>query len=130
MSWSRPAPRVRQWEGGPITPRDTVKCANRLSAQPVQPILKSEPVRDEAYRRLVAALPCINCRIEGFSQAAHGPSLGRGIKCSDLEIFPLCSVGGKGCHQAYDEYRLYGRAERDAAGAMWADRTRSELGRT
>lgn len=65
---------------------------------------KSNPVRSEAYRRLVAQLPCIMCGIEGFSQCAHGPTLGRGIKCSDLNTFPLCCDRPRvpGCHGQYD----------------------------
>lgn len=72
------------------------------------------PVRDESYRRRVAALPCFNCRIEGRSQAAH-PNSGKtkGVKHSDLLCFPLCADGPgyRGCHSSLDTYKLVPRAE-------------------
>lgn len=42
------------------------------------PITKSAPVRNEAYRRAVASLPCCICGVPGYSQAAHG-SAGKGM---------------------------------------------------
>ena len=72
------------------------------------------PVRDESYRRLVAALPCFNCRIEGRSQAAHpNSSKAKGLKQSDLLCFPMCADGPgyNGCHQKFDGYKLVPRAE-------------------
>lgn len=85
---------------------------------------KSNPVRSIAYRRVVASLPCAMCGIEGLSQCAHGPTLGRGIKCSDLETFPLCCArpGWRGCHEAYDGYD-WPAEERAAKGAKWAAET-------
>ena len=75
-------------------------------------------MRSETYRRLVAALPCFNCGIQGHSQAAH-PNSGktRGVKLSDLDCFPMCATrpGFKGCHAAYDQYEIVpkGQAMRD-----------------
>lgn len=71
-----------------------------------------EPTRDENYRRLVATLPCFNCRIEGASQAAH-PNTGKakGRKADDLLCFPMCHVGAKDCHARFDQYKLVPRAE-------------------
>ena len=90
---------------------------------------KTRPVRDEAYRRLVAALPCVSCGAHGRSQAAHGPSLGRGIKASDMECFPLCADGpGRvGCHSRFDQYRLADRAERPSLAQRWAEQTRLQI---
>lgn len=66
---------------------------------------KSRPVRSEAYRRLVASLPCIMCGKHGRSQAAHANS-GRGLgqKSPDLDLFPLCAdgPGEHGCHSRFD----------------------------
>jgi hypothetical protein len=66
---------------------------------------KTEPVRDEAYRRWVATLPCIRCGVHGRSQAAH-PNFDKGMsqKTSDLDCFPLCAptVNYMGCHSAHD----------------------------
>ncbi len=92
---------------------------------------KDAPVRDEAYRRLVAALPCIACGKRGRSQAAHGPALGRGIKASDLELFPLCAdeLGAPGCHTLFDQYVLFDATQRRDMAALWATQTRARLGR-
>ena len=129
MGWARPAPRARQWEGGPITPRTTVRCAADLSCQAVAPLQKSRPTRCESYRRLVAALPCAHCRIAGISQAAHGPTLGAGIKANDLDTFPLCcdQPGRVGCHFKFDQYQLFAAAERAAQAEKWATQTRALL---
>ena len=45
------------------------------------PIPKAAPVRSEAYRRIVAAMPCIHCGIAGYSQHAHANAgKGKGMK--------------------------------------------------
>jgi hypothetical protein len=92
---------------------------------------KDAPVRDEAYRRLVAALPCIACGKRGRSQAAHGPALGRGIKASDLELFPLCAdePGAVGCHKKFDTYVFFKAEARREVAAAWAAQTRARLRR-
>lgn len=76
-----------------------------------------QPVRDEAYRRLVASLPCFECRIQQFSQCAH-PNSGKakGKKLSDDLCFPLCSdrPGVVGCHAKFDRYELVSRADMPA----------------
>lgn len=65
---------------------------------------KAKPVRSEAYRRLVASLPCWRCGIAGYSQAAHSDSgadgKGLGLKACDLTCFPACGPrpGVEGCH--------------------------------
>ena len=67
-------------------------------------------MRSEQHRRNVAELPCAECGIEGYSQAAHANSSkfgkGRGIKSSDLATFPLCASrpGVVGCHVRHDQY--------------------------
>ncbi len=72
------------------------------------------PVRDESYRRLVAALPCFVCHVEGRSQAAH-PNTGKakGRKLSDHLCFPLCcdQLGAPGHHWLFDQYRLVPKAD-------------------
>jgi len=90
---------------------------------------KTRPARDEAYRRLVAALPCVHCGVHGYSQAAHGPALGRGIKASDLDCVPLCCDRPLvvGCHTLFDRYLLADRAERPAVAQWWAAETRRQL---
>jgi hypothetical protein len=97
--------------------------------RPIVAIVKSDPVRDEAYLRLVAALPCIHCGIEGYSQAAHGPTLGARIKSSDAAVFPLCCDRPvvKGCHPKFDQYELFDAPIRVVLAAKWAARTREQL---
>lgn len=75
----------------------------------VRAVPKTEVVRSEAYRRLVAALPCARCGIEGHSQCAHSNQAadGKGMarKASDLATFPLCCArwGFIGCHAKHDQ---------------------------
>jgi hypothetical protein len=81
---------------------------------------KENAARSEEYRRLVAALPCYHCGVVGHSQAAHPPPTGKGIKESDLECFPLCTLrkqGRKiveGCHKPFDNYELIPKARMPA----------------
>jgi len=106
-----------------ITPRATVAS-----------IPKTEPVRSEAYRRLVAALPCAACGIEGRSQHAHtNAGKAKGIKNCDLDAMPLCAdqPGSVGCHSLFDQYKLLdgGREAHVEQGRAWAAQTRTKLGR-
>ena len=91
---------------------------------------KDAPARSEAYRRIVAAMPCIHCGIAGYSQHAHA-NAGKGIKTDDRMGFPLCAArpGVEGCHAAFDQYRLLpgGRDEHAEAGERWAERTRAAV---
>jgi hypothetical protein len=87
-------------------------------------VQKERPVRSEAYRRLVAELPCINCGRQGPSQCAHANTgKGAGIKASDLETFPLCPA----CHRAFDQGALMPKAERRATEPVWSALTRSRI---
>ena len=92
---------------------------------------KQKPVRSESYRRWVASLPCIACRIEGYSQAAH-PNHGRGLgqKASDLDCFPLCASrpGHMGCHAMHDQLVELTLAERRDLEREYTRRTQ-ELAR-
>jgi hypothetical protein len=75
------------------------------------------PVRCEAYRRLVAGMPCAICGVEGYSQCAHGNTgKGMGLKCDDRYSFALCGPrpGIAGCHAAFDQGALFTKAERRA----------------
>jgi len=85
---------------------------------------KAEILECEAYRRAVAALPCIWCGIAGYSQHAH-LNLGKGfaLKTDDRTGFPLCCTRPdiEGCHVAYDQYRLVdgGREAHRDYGLEW-----------
>jgi hypothetical protein len=82
------------------------------------------PVRDEGYRRLVAALPCIRCGIEGRSQCAHA-NQGKGMatKASDENVFPLCFE----CHQMLDQSGQWPKDVRRAMEAAWVEATKIQL---
>ena len=93
---------------------------------------KDAPARSEAYRRIVAAMPCAACGIAGYSQHAHAnEGKGMGIKTDDRAGFPLCAPrpGIEGCHARFDQYRLLpgGRDAHAAAGEEWAARTRAAI---
>ncbi len=93
---------------------------------------KEQPLRSEAYRRLVAAMPCKGCGIVSRSQHAHeNLGKGRGLKVDDRRGFPLCTVapGRIGCHELFDQYQLVegGREAHRALGAQWAAETRQQI---
>ena len=95
---------------------------------------KDAPARSEAYRRIVAAMPCAHCGIAGYSQHAHANAgKGKGIKTDDRMGFPLCAArpGVEGCHAAFDQYRLLagGRDGHAAAGERGAAQTRAAVER-
>ena len=100
-----------------------------VASAPAAQVAKAAPVRSEAYRRLVASLPCIACGIQGYSQAAHLPPEAKGMKQSDLLTFPLCCtrVGIPGCHQDYDQYRLFPREAAMTVGRAWAADTQRRI---
>lgn len=99
------------------------------------PIPKAAPVRSEAYRRAVASLPCINCGVPGYSQCAHSNSgKGAGIKASDLDSFPLCTVHPgadgslvQGCHERFDQGALFLKSVRRELEPAWAADTRRKI---
>ena len=88
-----------------------------ITAQP-----KTEAIRSEPYRRLVAAMPCKACGIQGYSQAAHLPPDGKGVKQDDRLIFALCCdrPGKQGCHPKFDQYKLYPHSVALTVGMAWA----------
>lgn len=90
---------------------------------------KDDAIRCEPYRRLVAAMPCKACGIQGYSQAAHLPPEGKGIKQDDRLIFALCCarVGIRGCHADYDQYRMFTRLIAMTVGLAWAADTRRQI---
>ena len=75
-----------------VTP-GAFRAPQPVATTPVVQVPKDAPVRSEAYRRAVASLPCAICGVPGYSQCAHSNSgKGAGIKASDLDSFPLCTV--------------------------------------
>ena len=100
-----------------------------VASAPAARVEKSAPVRSEALRRAVASLPCAICGIQGYSQSAHLPPEAKGMKQSDLLTFPLCCtrVGIPGCHQDYDQYRLFPREAAMTVGRAWAADTQRRI---
>lgn len=90
---------------------------------------KESAVRSDPYRRLVAGLPCKNCGIQGYSQAAHVPPDGKGIKQDDRLTFPLCCTrpGINGCHVDFDQFRLFPKRQAVLVGHAWAADTRRQI---
>lgn len=66
--------------------------------------------KEERHYRNVASLPCAQCGIFGYSQAAHSnrstDGKAKGLKADYLKTFPLCCtrVGEVGCHVRHDQY--------------------------
>lgn len=109
-----------------------VMAQGLAAAAPATVAPKDDAVRSEAYRRLVAAMPCAHCGIAGYSQHAHeNMGKGAGLKVDDRRAMPLCCTrpGVEGCHAAYDSYRLLpgGREGHREAGARWAEQTRKSI---
>lgn len=80
---------------------------------------KPATYRDPRLRELVARLPCVNCGVEGRTQAAH-LNLGKamGLKSSDAAIAALCcsGPGWQGCHEEYDQGKRMDKDERREFG--------------
>lgn len=103
-----------------------------VEASPIAQAPKENALSSEAYRRLVAALPCANCRRVGRSQHAHeNEGKGKSLKLDDRRAMPLCcdEPGREGCHVQFDQYRLLpgGREAHVAQGRIWAAQTRAEI---
>ena len=115
-----------------VTP-GAFRAPQPVATTPVVQVPKDAPVRSEAYRRAVASLPCAICGVPGYSQCAHSNSgKGAGIKASDLDSFPLCTVHPvadgrlvQGCHERFDQGALFSKlVRRDLEQAWIADTQR------
>jgi hypothetical protein len=74
-------------------------------------------------------MPCSKCGLWDYSQAAHPPPTGKGIKESDLDCFPLCCArqGVNGCHQDFDSYKLVPADKTRAQAALWKAQTQAKI---
>lgn len=91
---------------------------------------KENPLRSEEYRRLVAALPCIVCGVEGRSQAAHADQgKGMGLKTDDRTVYPACGAapGRPGCHDTIGASGALSRDERRSAERLYGALTRARI---
>ena len=117
-----------------VTP-GAFRAPQPVATTPAEPVNKDAPVRSEAYRRAVASLPCAICGVPGYSQCAHSNSgKGAGIKASDLDSFPLCTVHPgadgrlvQGCHENFDQGALFTKAARRELEPVWAADTRRRV---
>ena len=112
-----------------VTP-GAFRAPEPVATAPAARVEKSAPVRSEAYRRLVAAMPCVICGMVGYGQAAHGSTgKGMGIKASDLELFCLCAdrPGVRGCHSRLDQGALFTKSVRHELEPVWAADTRRRI---
>lgn len=134
MKRSLPPPRkpakVIEYQPRPRTPAQPVLVTDG-KARMVVPIPKAQPLRSEEYRRLVASLPCVLCKIEGYSNACHSDdgSKGCGTKSSDATCYPGCvsRPGIVGCHERIGTLREIPRDQRRELEALWANQTRMKL---
>lgn len=91
---------------------------------------KGQYVRSEAYRRLVAALPCAHCKRAGPSQAAHADEgKGLSLKADDRTCYPLCadSPGRRGCHSLLGASGAFTREHRRTLEAKYQRETWATL---
>jgi hypothetical protein len=88
-----------------------------------KPVQKQAPARSEAYRRLVAAMPCMLCGASPC-QAAH-PNTGKGMgtKADDRECFALCPR----CHSRFDQGGLFTKEARRELEPAWGAQTRAVI---
>jgi hypothetical protein len=101
-----------------------------MSYRHIEPIPKQKPWRCEAYRRLVAELPCAHCGRAGPSQVCHGDEgKGMAIKSSDLSCWPGCADGymRRGCHSMLGSSGIFTRDQRRVLEAGHARKTRATI---
>lgn len=95
---------------------------------------KSIPASENAYYRRVAALPCAECGIEGWSQVAHSnrqqDGKGLGLKANYKATFPLCCTRPSeiGCHVRHDQCIGMTREEADERTVRYIADTQEKLG--
>jgi hypothetical protein len=81
----------------------------RVELPMAQPVLKDNRHESEAWRRAVAALPCVLCGREGLTQCAHrNLDKGMGLKTDDALTAALCAP----CHSEIDQGKDFTREER------------------
>jgi len=96
----------------------------------VVPLPKERPARSEAYRRLVAAMPCAHCQRPNRSNACHSEmGKGAGIKSDDRTCWPGCvdEPGRVGCHTLIGARGIFTREQRRTLEAKYAAQTRAAI---
>lgn len=109
------------------------QVAQQLGMAPKHQRREPSVFRSRAHRQTVASLPCVRCRRNRRSQAAHlnllGLGKGRGLKVSDAFVIPLCApdIGEAGCHHLLDQSGRIPCAESAALQVEWLQQTRATL---
>lgn len=91
----------------------------------MMPFPKNKRFRSEKHRRNVASLPCVNCGVQGRTQAAHA-NFGKGmaLKACDSQLMALCDI----CHRLHDSGGIYdNKQQRWSKEVLLVDLTRAEL---
>ena len=131
--FSRPPPKpAKQMDGYTPRPRTPALRRDDGKARMSVPVPKLKPARDEAYRRLVSALPCAHCGRPGPSQVCHvDQGKGMGMKTSDYETWPGCAdvPGRQGCHSLIGSSGIFSREMRRELESRYSAQTRETLGR-
>lgn len=132
MSWSRPPPRVKQWDGdsapGPASSYAALRVADTRARLTI-PLPKHTYLRSVPYRRWVASLACSHCKRVGRSQAAHSDrgsdGKGMGVKADDSALWPGCAdePGRRGCHSVIGSTGAFKREHAQALAARYIAET-------
>ncbi|NYT25367.1 hypothetical protein H0A73_17340 [Alcaligenaceae bacterium] len=124
---------MRRAEPAPRRTGLAQRVALELGTAPVHRRGESSVFRSLAHRQIVASLPCIRCRRQMRSQAAHlnlaALGKGKGLKVSDAFLVPLCApdLGAAGCHYLLDQSGRIPREESAALQIRWLKLTRTTL---
>lgn len=117
MSWKRPPPRVKQYEGSsPSAARAPAVRVADQRARAVTPLVKFPYVRSRALLDAVHQIRCMHCGYPGGSEPAHSNWAVHGKckakKASDVYIAALCHAD----HAELDQGKTLTEAERQS---MW-----------
>jgi hypothetical protein len=100
--------------------------------EPLFAVPKERVIEHEGYKRLVRALPCAHCGIEGYTQFCHSDEgKGIGIKTDCRRGWPGCGPHGDtaGCHHLIGSSGSFPRDERRRLEALYSSRARAEIAR-
>ena len=112
----------------------TLPDLKKVRKTAIKRVRKAIPAHEKAHYKRVAALPCAECGIEGYSQCAHSnraiDGKGMGLKAHYLNTFPLCCTrpGEYGCHAKHDRLIGVSKAEADERTVRYIAETHKKLG--
>ena len=134
MSFGRYTPRVRQVDepnpGAELSPAASLHKGSYLGGTTLRAVKKDEPIQHDRYMRLVRALPCGYCGIEGYTQFCHGDQgKGMALKADCRTGWPGCGPhdGQPGCHWLIGTGGTFDKEERRQVEDLLARRTRDRI---